>query len=230
MPKYGFESNVGNLDAKCLQEFQLNNITPEKCIIVASGVQRHKEFVELVNETLGELNPVREGDYLRESSKYIGGEYRTFTETPETNIILGYESVSWTNENMPVFAVLQQLFGSATGFSVGGPGKGMLSRAYNDGIIKNKILVLRKTYFVSQCETINLHFSDSGIFALNFTGDSAHSSEILDLMLQTFDSFRKPIDQVELNRAKNILKRNILQNMTNQSDRIEELAKSVYLF
>jgi len=49
-------------------------------------------------------------------------------------------------------------------------------------------------------------------------------------MLQTFDSFRKPIDQVELNRAKNILKRNILQNMTNQSDRIEELAKCVFLF
>lgn len=97
-------------------------------------------------------------------------------------------------------------------------------------LYKNKILVLRKTYFVSQCETINLHFSDSGIFALNFTGDSAHSSEILDLMLHTFDSFRKPIDQVELNRAKNILKRNILQNMTNQSDRIEELAKCVFLF
>lgn len=135
MPKIGFESNIGNLDAKTLQEFQLQNITPEKCVIVASGVQRHKEFVELVNETLGELNPVREGDFLRQPAKYIGGEYRTFTETPDTNIILGYESVSWTHEDMPAFAVLHQLFGSATGFSVGGPGKGMLSRAYNDGNI-----------------------------------------------------------------------------------------------
>jgi len=88
---------------------------------------------------------------------------------------------------------------------------------------------LRKTYYVNQCETINLHFSDSGIFALNFTGDSAHCREILDLMVQTFENFRKPIDQVELNRAKNILKRNILQNMTNQGDRLEELAKSVIL-
>lgn len=133
MPKIGFESNIGNLNAKTLQEFQLNNITPEKCIIVASGVQRHKEFVELVNETLGELNPVREGDYARQHATYIGGEYRTFTETPETNIILGYESVSWIHEDMPAFAVLHQLFGSATPYSVGGPGKGMLSRSYNDG-------------------------------------------------------------------------------------------------
>lgn len=88
---------------------------------------------------------------------------------------------------------------------------------------------MRRTYYVNQCETINLHFSDTGIFALNFTGDSAHSREILDLMVKTFDGFRRPIDQVELNRAKNILKRNILQNMANQGDRLEEIAKSVIL-
>jgi len=92
------------------------------------------------------------------------------------------------------------------------------------------ILVLRRTYYVSQCETINLHFSDSGLFALNFTGDSAHSKEILEMMVQTFENFRKPIDQVELNRAKNCLKRQILENMTNQGDRIEEIAKSVKYF
>lgn len=91
-------------------------------------------------------------------------------------------------------------------------------------------LVLRKIYYVNQCETINLHFSDTGIFALNFTGDSAHSREILELMIQTFEGFRKPIDQIELNRVKNILKRKILQNLTNQGDRLEEMAKSVIEF
>ena len=65
---------------------------------------------------------------------------------------------------------------------------------------------------------------------MNFTGDSAHSKEIMDLMVQTFENFRKPIDQVELNRAKNCLKRAILENMTNQGDRIEEIAKSVIVF
>ncbi len=90
-------------------------------------------------------------------------------------------------------------------------------------------LVLRKTYYVNQCETINLHFSDTGIFALNFSGDSAHSREILDIMIETFEGFRRPIENVELNRAKNILKRNILQNLANQGDRLEEIAKSVLI-
>ena len=48
-------------------------------------------------------------------------------------------------------------------------------------------------------------------------------------MVQTFENFRKPIDQIELNRAKNCLKRAILENMTNQGDRIEEIAKSVII-
>jgi processing peptidase subunit alpha len=134
MPKSGFESNVENLDAKVLQEFQLDNITPEKVTVVANGVRHHNEFVDLVSETLGPLNPVREVDYQRNRSEYIGGEYRTFTETPDTNIILAYQSVPWTDRDMPVFALLQTIFGSATGFSVGGPGKGMYNRAHRNSI------------------------------------------------------------------------------------------------
>lgn len=38
MPRLGLESNVGNLDARCLQQFIMDNITPKKCLIVGSGI------------------------------------------------------------------------------------------------------------------------------------------------------------------------------------------------
>ena len=131
MPKHGFESNIENIDAKMLQEFQLNNITPNRVTVIGSGVRNHQEFVDLVKYNLSSLNPVRESGFERKQSEYIGGEYRTFTETPETNIILGYQSVNWGHRLMPAFAVMHTIFGNAQGFSVGGPGKGMLNRAYN---------------------------------------------------------------------------------------------------
>jgi processing peptidase subunit alpha len=134
MPKHGLETNVDNLDSKIIQDFQLANFAPEKTIIVANGVKRHEEFVDLVQHTLRDFLPSRELDFEREHAQYHGGETRTFLETPETNIILGYQSVQWTNKLMPAFAVLHTLFGSATGFSVGGPGKGMLNRAYKHSI------------------------------------------------------------------------------------------------
>jgi len=132
MPKHGFESNVEHIDAKLLQDFQTSNITPSKVIVCASGVKNHREFVDLAEDTLGVLNPVRESEYQRKKSEYIGGEHRVFTETPETNIILGYESVPWGHELMPAMAVLHNIFGSATGFSTGGPGKGILNRSVTE--------------------------------------------------------------------------------------------------
>ena len=38
MPRLGLEQNVSNLDARVMQTFMMDNITPKKCLIVASGV------------------------------------------------------------------------------------------------------------------------------------------------------------------------------------------------
>lgn len=217
MPLLGFESNISNIDSEVLKSFQMKNITPEKTTIVASGLKCHDEFFDLVNETLGVLNPVREQDYKRTPSVYIGGEFRTFTETPDTNIILAYESVNWTHEDMPVFAVLQTLFGNGTGFSVGGPGKGMHSWASTN--------ILQVHHFISECQAINSHFTDSGLFGLNFTGNSHNSKDILLEMLNTFNKF-KSVNEVDLQRAKNILKRQVLLGTVNQVDRLEEVART----
>ena len=219
MPLLGLESNTANVDAKMLSDFQLSNITPEKTTIVASGLRNHEEFYDLVDQTLGVLNPVREMNFRREQAKYIGGDLRSFTETPDTNILLAYESCNWTHEDMPVYAVLHALFGSGTGFSVGGPGKGMHNWANQK--------VLRRHYFVQECEAINNHFTDSGLFGLSFTGSSANSKDILQEMLNIFEAFRHDIKDEDLTRAKNMLKRQVLLNMTNQIERLEEVARTV---
>ena len=75
----------------------MNNVTPRKCTIVASGVKSHREYVDLVKERLGDLMPVPEHEYKRTPSQYIGGEHRQWTESPTTHIQLAFESVNWTS-------------------------------------------------------------------------------------------------------------------------------------
>lgn len=116
MPVYGLESNIDNIDAKVLQKFVMDNITPKKCIIVANGIKNHQEFVDLVKERLGELLPVPEHFYQRKGAEYIGGESRIWTETPQTNIVLAFESVPWSHPDMPAFSVMQTLVGQASNF------------------------------------------------------------------------------------------------------------------
>jgi predicted Zn-dependent peptidase len=95
MPRLGLEHNIDNIDARMLQQFIMDNITPKKCLIVASGIKNHREYVDLVKERLGELLPVPEHLYQRTPSEYIGGEYRTWTETPQTNLTLAFQSCQW---------------------------------------------------------------------------------------------------------------------------------------
>jgi len=73
----------------------MDNITPKKCLIVASGIKNHSEYVDLVKERLGDLLTVPEHLYERKPSEYIGGECREWCESPNTNISLAFESVSW---------------------------------------------------------------------------------------------------------------------------------------
>ena len=82
MPRLGLEGNISNIDARMMQQFMMDNITPKKTLIVASGIKSHREYVDLVRERLGEMHGVPEHEFVREKSEYIGGEFRTWTESP----------------------------------------------------------------------------------------------------------------------------------------------------
>lgn len=84
----------------------MDNITPNKCLIVASGIQNHQEYVDLVKERLGELLPTPEHNFQREASEYIGGELRQWSETPATSITLAFESCPWASDDVPAYNVM----------------------------------------------------------------------------------------------------------------------------
>jgi|LauGreDrversion4_2_1035121.scaffolds.fasta_scaffold176107_2 predicted Zn-dependent peptidase len=205
-----------------IQQFIMDNITPKKCLIVASGIKNHKEYVDLVKERLGELYPVPEHLYGRQASEYIGGEYRTWTESPQSNITLAFESVPWSNEDVTAFYVMNTLIGNATSFSSGGPGKGMYCRAITN--------LMQKYNFVDGVSGINTHFSDSGLFGMTIEGPGSHSQDLLAVMLDEFNKLKERIPDEELARAKNILKMNILMSMERQEDRLEEIARNYMTF
>jgi predicted Zn-dependent peptidase len=106
MPRLGMEKNIDNIDARLLQQFIMDNITPRKCLIVASGVKNHKEYVDLVKERLGNLYPVPEHEFERTPAEYIGGEHRQWSETPATSITLAFESCPWSSSDLHTYYVM----------------------------------------------------------------------------------------------------------------------------
>ena len=218
MPSLGMESNIDNVDARMLQKFIMDNITPQKTLIVASGVKNHNEYVDLVKERLGDMLPVPEHQYQRPASSYIGGEHRQWTESPSTSINLAFESVPWGHSDVTAFYIMNTMIGSATSFSSGGPGKGMYCRAITN--------VMQRHGFVDGASAINSHFSDTGLFGMSIEGHGAHSKELMSVLVDELNALKVRIPEEELSRAKNILKMNVLMAMERQEDRLEEIARN----
>jgi len=212
MPRLGMVGNIGNLDARCLQQFIMDNITPKKCIISASGVKNHTEYVELVKERLGDVLAVPEHHYERKAAEYIGGEYRTWTESPLTSIQVAFQSVPWGHADVPVFQLVQEIMGSAHAF-----GKSNSGRAHQ-AIVDNG--------FVDTVSGINSNFSDTGLFGININGAGSHSADLLKVAIEQLDALRRPLDETELVRAKNNLKMSFMLAMESSGDRLEEVARN----
>jgi predicted Zn-dependent peptidase len=67
MPIQGYRSNVNYLTAHVIQKFQAANVTPDRIIISAAGVEAHEEFVDVANTILPSKNTERE------AAVYVGG-------------------------------------------------------------------------------------------------------------------------------------------------------------
>lgn len=222
MPRLGLEGNVENIDARLLAKFIMDNVTPRKCVILGSGVKNHAEFVNLAKERLGEFLPVPEHQYERSRSEYIGGEYRNWTETPNTNITVAFEGATWGSSDQPTFQVMAALLGSTDSLSRAGSGNGSLARSVTN--------LSQQHSFVDRANVVNGHFSDSGLFGLSVEGPGSNSTDLMDVLLTELNELKDGVSDEELLRAKNRLKMNVLTEMERRGDRLEEIGRNYLAF
>jgi len=219
MPLTGYKSNLENLNAGIFNDFFQEYAIPSKIIYCASGIRNHSEFVEEVKKVMRKIPDAANTGSRRVKSQYKGGEMRVFYNVPSVSLSLCFESVAWNHADMPLFGVLNGLLGSAKGFSMGGPGKGMYSRATQD--------IFQRYPYIEGVNTINTNFSDSGLFGLTIRGASSNAKELSQILASALVDLKRDITDEELQRAKNIFKINILMALENQDNRLEEVVKNV---
>lgn len=185
-------------------------------------MKNHSEFVNLAKERLGELLPVPEHQYGRTEAQYIGGEYRNWTETPNTSITVAFEGANWNSADQPVFQVMASILGSTDALKRSRAGSGVLSRAVTH--------LSQQHSFVENAYVTNAHFSDSGLFGFTVEGPGSHSTELMEVLLEEINELKDKIEDEELHRAKNRLKMNILTEMETRGNRLEEIGRNYLAF
>lgn len=119
MPLKGYKGNVDNLIVQNLQKFQIDNISPNKIIVAASGVENHDEFVDLAESLLSNI-PKVEGNLgnIREKTAYKGGEIRNLTNSNDIHMAILLPSViflnfkiktNWSSPDVFVYKIAEKL-------------------------------------------------------------------------------------------------------------------------
>jgi len=222
MPLQGMKDNFMRLSTSTIQRFQAELINPNKIYVCAAGVDDHQEFVKLVESKLSFLPSSSFAGKTREPAEYRGGESRNENGGEEVTLALAFKSGSWKDSDVYAFQVLNTLMGSSASFSTGGPGKGMHSRATKH--------LLNRLSFVDSANSLCTCFSDSGLFGLILSGPSNSSVDLLRALTNELKLLSQPINPIELQRAKNITKSNILMALERQKDRLEESVKNIKTF
>lgn len=90
--------------------------------------------------------------------------------------------------------------------------------------------MMRNNSCVDGANGFNSHFTDSGLFGMTVEGPGSHGDELMKLLTAELNALREPIDEVELNRAKNIMKMQLLTHMEKTGDRLQEIASNFMIF
>lgn len=206
MPFQGLRSNVSSLTAHVIQKFQQENLTPDRIIISAAGVEAHEEFVDVVNEKLASV-VLPESGAQRQRAGYTGGEVRNLTEGNNVHVVVAFEGANHANA-LPL-AIAEELLGNTR----------KLGR-----IQKN---ILNKHVFVDGAQSINTNFADSGLFGLKVSGSAAHAKEIVEIAAAELSGLRSA-SASEVQLAKQTLKGRLNRDWASTWRRLEDRTKSLY--
>ncbi|CAH0380332.1 unnamed protein product [Pelagomonas calceolata] len=170
------------------------------------------------------------------ASPYVGGcvlaEERAPTPsgyaveaTPQVRIACAMRAPEggWHSKDLIACCVLQTLLGGGDSFSAGGPGKGMYSRLYRE--------VLNRYHWVEACEAfVSIHDREGllGIVGACAPASAHHLTEVL--MSNLLRLGQQPVERSELDRAKNMLKVNVLTQLESRLVLFEDIARQVATF
>lgn len=219
---------ISDLNADILKDFWNHNVlaNPRDIVIGGAGIG-HSQLVDLAQKEFGDWPAASPDDRRLRTipSQYRGGEH--WVEKPSidgfTRVALAFELDGWHSEELVPTCVLQTLLGGGNSFSAGGPGKGMYSRLYRQ--------VLNRFSWAESAEAFTSIHAESGLWGITGSSKPKHSRDVLQVLAEHIA--RLSVDLVtdeELDRARNMLKCNVLTQLESRLVLFEDLGRQVLTY
>jgi predicted Zn-dependent peptidase len=174
-------------------------------VISCAGNFEHESLVSILNKSLGNLR--RGSEPEKGAPPYFENKVEVFhKELSEAHLCIGVEGIPQTSEDRYSLYVLNTIFGA-----------GVSSRLFQE--IREKRGLAYSIYsFVSS-------YYDTGIWGVYAGVSRKKVGEVADLILKEMRDLKSTLTEVELQRAKNHLKGNIVLGLESTSSRMTNIAR-----
>jgi predicted Zn-dependent peptidase len=165
-------------------------------IISVSGDIDPDDFMDICEQSFTKIEskPTKPA----EKATYHGGEIRKKKDNEQVNLILGFEGLSYTDENYYTAGLLASVFGG-----------GMSSRLFQE--IREKRGLVYSVYAFNSPEM------DTGTFGIYAGTGEKEVAELLPVLCDEINRLPDTLDDVEILRAKNKAKARLLMRSENWS-------------
>jgi mitochondrial-processing peptidase subunit alpha len=227
--------SIPQLNASMLEDFFMKNIrnNPEGMVIAGAGIA-HDELVDMAKEKFGAVkqesapttikSTYRGGCYLVEKPETQSVYAQVLPEEEQCRVALAFPVGGWHSDTMVTACVLQTLLGGGSSFSAGGPGKGMYSRMYQQ--------VLNRYGWMETAEAFTTFADEGGLFGVS--ASTKDPTKVVDLVTVLADQLARlavqPVGDVELSRARNMLKCNVLTQLESRLILFEDMGRQILTY
>lgn len=216
LPLVAEARKLDQLTPASVAEFMKETMTPSRIVIAAANLP-HDELVALAEANLGSLH----ADAAASSAQatYTGGSIRVAGDGPG-HVAIGFNGVSWSDDDLIPVCVLHTLLGGGGSFSSGGPGKGMYTRLFSD--------ILNRHGWVSSAVAFNHCYGDSGVFGIHAScTDPANLNSLIEIVGTQVGKMSGPLAADELPRAKSMTKSSLLMNLESRAVVCEDIGRQI---
>lgn len=209
MPILGAAEGVRAMPRDDIIGYMNEHYRPESMILSASGNFSHDQLADLASRHFDGHQPGRGAHYPQ--ARYTGGDLREHRDIEQVHLMLGFEGVTYTDEDFYAASVLSVLFGG-----------GMSSRLFQE-IREKRGLVYSVYSFLSS-------YADTGVFGIYAGTGEDEAGELLPVVCDEIGKMAAAVSAEELIRAKAQLKSSVLMSLESTSARAEQLARQMIVF
>ena len=208
-PVLGIADRIRTMERQTVVDYLRRQYSAPHMILAAAGNVDHDHLVSLAEEALSGVGT--DSVSAIEAARYAGGEYREARDLEQVHIVLGFQGVSYGEDDFYSGSVLSSLFGG-----------GMSSRLFQE--VREKHGLVYSIYsFLSP-------YSDDGLFAVYAGTGEEHLKTLVPIVCDELCKIRQTVTEDEVARARTQLKSSILMSLESTSSRCEQLARQLMIY